>query len=114
MRGDDGLFRAADGELPDDPNARVQNGALEGSNVSPVETMVAMITAARQFEQQMKMLQSAEQQEQAARQAAVGERLVAERRVVLQRTGGLAIRPARRAASTGMSGFLRVDAQVRA
>jgi flagellar basal-body rod protein FlgF len=44
----------------------VQQGALEGSNVSAVETMVAMITAARQFEQQMKMLQTAEQKEQAA------------------------------------------------
>ncbi len=65
-RGTDGLFRAADGELPADPNARVQGGALEGSNVSPVQTMVAMIAAARQFEQQMKMLQGAEQREQAA------------------------------------------------
>lgn len=65
-RGTDGLFRAADGELPADPNARVQGGALEGSNVSPVETMVAMIAAARQFEHQMKSLQGAEQREQAA------------------------------------------------
>jgi flagellar basal-body rod protein FlgF len=65
-RGIDGLFRAADGDLPADPAARLQSGALEGSNVSPVETMVAMIAAARQFEQQMKMLQSAEQKEQAA------------------------------------------------
>ena len=65
-RGDDGLFRAADGELPANPAARVQGGALEGSNVSPVETMVAMIAAARQFEQQMKMLQGAEQREQGA------------------------------------------------
>ncbi len=44
----------------------LQDGALEGSNVSPVETMVAMISAARQFEAQMKMLQTAEQNEQAA------------------------------------------------
>ncbi len=66
-RGEDGLFRAADGnELQADPTARVLGGSLEGSNVSPVETMVAMITAARQFEQQMKSLQSAEQREQAA------------------------------------------------
>jgi len=65
-RGNDGLFRAADGELPADPTARVQTGALEGSNVSPAETMVAMIAAARQFEQQMKMLQGAEQREQGA------------------------------------------------
>ncbi len=66
LRGEDGLFRAADGDLPADPAARVQTGALEGSNVSPVETMVAMIAAARQFEQQMKMLQGAEQREQGA------------------------------------------------
>jgi flagellar basal-body rod protein FlgF len=67
VRGADGLFRAGDGaELPADATARVQSGALEGSNVSPVETMVAMIAAARQFEQQMKMLQGAEQREQQA------------------------------------------------
>ena len=65
-RGGDGLFRSAAGELDADPLARVQQGALEGSNVSAVETMVAMIAAARQFEQQMKMLQTAEQKEQAA------------------------------------------------
>lgn len=67
-RGTDGLFRAAAGELDADPNARVQDGALEGSNVSAVETMVAMITAARQFEAQMKMLQTAEGDEKAAAQ----------------------------------------------
>jgi len=49
-----------------DPLARVKQGAREGSNVRAVETMVAMIAAARQFEQQMKMLQTAEQKEQAA------------------------------------------------
>jgi flagellar basal-body rod protein FlgF len=66
-RGTDGLFRAGAGEdLPADANARLQDGALEGSNVSPVETMVAMIAAARQFEQQMKALQSAQDKEQAA------------------------------------------------
>ncbi len=65
-RGADGLFRAAEGELPAAPQARLQSGALEGSNVSAVETMVAMIAAARQFEQQMKMLQGTEQREQNA------------------------------------------------
>jgi flagellar basal-body rod protein FlgF len=65
-RGADGLFRAGDGELPANPAARLQSGALEGSNVSAVETMVAMIAAARQFDQQMKMLQGAEQREQQA------------------------------------------------
>lgn len=65
-RGPDGLFRAAGGDLAADPAARLQAGSLEGSNVSPVETMVAMIAAARQFEHHMKLLQGAEQREQSA------------------------------------------------
>ena len=64
-RGPDGLFRAQS-ELPAEASARLQDGALEGSNVSAVETMVAMIAAGRQFEHQMKLLQTAERQEQAA------------------------------------------------
>ncbi|KQV60029.1 flagellar biosynthesis protein FlgF [Pelomonas sp. Root1217] len=63
-RGDDGLFRALEGDLPANQAARLQDGALEGSNVSPVETMVAMIAAGRQFEQQMKLLQIAQTQGQ--------------------------------------------------
>jgi flagellar basal-body rod protein FlgF len=66
QRGEDGLFRAADGDLSADPNARLQDGALEGSNVSAVETMIAMIAASRQFEQQMKMVHAAQEKEQAA------------------------------------------------
>jgi len=65
-RGVDGLFRAGNGDLTADPTARLQDGALEGSNVSPVETMVAMISAARQFEHQMKLIQTSERQEQTA------------------------------------------------
>jgi flagellar basal-body rod protein FlgF len=64
-RGTDGLFRAPE-DLPADPTARVAGGALEGSNVSAIESMVSMISAARQFEQQMKMLKSAEDKETAA------------------------------------------------
>ncbi len=67
-RGTDGLFRAADGDLSADASARLQDGALEGSNVSAVETMVAMISAARQFEAQMKMLSTAEANEKSASQ----------------------------------------------
>ena len=67
-RGVDGLFRGADGDLPADAAARVQDGALEGSNVGPVETMVSMIAAARQFEQQMKLMKTAEDDEKAAAQ----------------------------------------------
>ncbi len=65
-RGGDGLFRSSQGDLPADATARLEAGALEGSNVSAVETMVSMISAARQFETQMKMLQGAEQRDQTA------------------------------------------------
>jgi len=68
QRGTDGLFRAAQGDLPVDTTARLQDGALEGSNVSPVENMIAMIAAARQFEAQMKVLQTTEGNEKAAAQ----------------------------------------------
>ena len=67
-RGTDGLFRGADGDLAADATARVQDGALEGSNVSAVETMVAMISAARQFEAQMKIMSTAEANEKSAAQ----------------------------------------------
>ena len=60
-RGGDGLFRMKDGaEAPVDARVRVASGAIEGSNVNAVETMVGMITLARQFEMQMKLMQSAD------------------------------------------------------
>ncbi|MGI4848620.1 MAG: flagellar basal-body rod protein FlgF [Janthinobacterium lividum] len=59
-RGDDGLFRAAGGPAEADANVRVVGGALEGSNVNVVDSMVTMISLARQFELQMTMLKSAE------------------------------------------------------
>ncbi|WP_418316583.1 flagellar basal body rod protein FlgF [Piscinibacter sakaiensis] len=69
QRGADGLFRTRDAAaLPADPEAKLQGGALEGSNVSPVGGMVAMIAASRQFESQMKLLQTAESDEKAAAQ----------------------------------------------
>lgn len=68
-RGDDGLFRSLSGEpLPSDPQARMLPEALEGSNVNPVECMVAMIAAARQFEQQIRLLQTAESNDKSASQ----------------------------------------------
>lgn len=65
-RGVDGLFRSNQGDLPADPQARLQDGALESSNVNPIETMVAMIAAARQYEAQMKIVQSTETDDKAA------------------------------------------------
>jgi flagellar basal-body rod protein FlgF len=68
-RGEDGLFRTATLDpLPTSPTGRLETGALEGSNVNPVETMVGMIAAARQFEQQMRLLQTAESSDKSASQ----------------------------------------------
>jgi len=67
LRGEDGLFRAApDGQgnvnpLPRSEEVRVMSGALEGSNVSPVESMVAMIDNARRYEMQIKVIESADE-----------------------------------------------------
>ncbi|MBW8371455.1 MAG: flagellar basal-body rod protein FlgF [Thiobacillus sp.] len=61
VRGDDGLFRLKDGGAADaDPNVTVISGALESSNVNVVDEMVNMISLARQFDMQMKLLQHAE------------------------------------------------------
>lgn len=70
-RGADGLFRLAevDGEvgiLPMDDQLTVRTGVLEGSNVNPVESMVAMIDAARRYEMQMKVISSADENAQRA------------------------------------------------
>ncbi|GAB3371652.1 flagellar basal-body rod protein FlgF [Massilia agri] len=61
VRGDDGLFRLKDGGAAQaDPTVSVAGGALEGSNVSAIESMVEMISLARSFETQMSLLKSAE------------------------------------------------------
>jgi len=66
-KGLDGMFRQKSGDPADaDPTVKVASGTLEGSNVNVVESMVGMIGAARQFELQMKMLNTAEQNEQKA------------------------------------------------
>ena len=60
-RSDEGLFITKNG-VPADADAEVQviSGALESSNVNVVDAMVTMISLARQFEMQMKLVQSAE------------------------------------------------------
>ncbi|HTJ91844.1 MAG TPA: flagellar basal-body rod protein FlgF [Pararobbsia sp.] len=67
LRGNDGLFRTADGQpAQDDPTVQVVQGAVESSNVNPVEAMVSMIANARQFEMHMKMLSTVDSNEQSA------------------------------------------------
>lgn len=61
VRGDDGLFRMNDGSsAQSDPAVTLTSGALEGSNVSAVDSMVNMISLARSLETQMSLLKNAE------------------------------------------------------
>jgi len=61
VRGDDGFFRQQDGTPAQaDPAVTVTSGALEGSNVSAVDSMVNMISLARSLETQMSLLKNAE------------------------------------------------------
>ncbi len=61
IRGDDGLFRMRNGQPAQvDENVRLAPETLEGSNVNPVDSMISMISLARQFEMQIKMLQTAD------------------------------------------------------
>jgi flagellar basal-body rod protein FlgF len=61
VRGDDGLFRTKDGSsAPADENVLLASGSVEGSNVNTIGAMVDMISLARSYDMQMKMLQSAD------------------------------------------------------
>ena len=64
-KGEDGLLRLEGGEtaIPD-AKLRVVSGALEASNVNPIEALVHMIDLARKFETQVKLMQSSEENQQ--------------------------------------------------
>jgi flagellar basal-body rod protein FlgF len=59
-RASDGMFVTSTGTAEVDINVNVVSGALESSNVNVVDAMVTMISLARQFETQMKLIQNAE------------------------------------------------------
>ena len=66
-RGGDGLMRARPGEPPAPaPGTVLVTGALESSNVSLPEAMVNMISLSRQFELQVKLMRTAEDNAQSA------------------------------------------------
>ena len=68
-KGEDGLFHMNDGSnAQTDPNVRIQTGVLEASNVNAVESMVQMISHGRMFEMNVKLMTSAEQNDQQATQ----------------------------------------------
>ncbi|TXT38934.1 MAG: flgF [Comamonadaceae bacterium] len=69
QRSNDGLFRTTSGDpMPNDTNAKLQLGVIEGSNVNAIETMVSMIQAARQFDTQTRLMQTAEADDRSAAQ----------------------------------------------
>lgn len=60
-RSEEGVFVTKNGAQAEmDASVSVVGGALESSNVNVVDAMVNMISLARQFEMQMKLVQSAE------------------------------------------------------
>ena len=67
VRGEDGLFRQKSGQPAQaDANVTLISGALETSNVNPAEAMVSMVSLARQFELQMRVLRAAEDNNRSA------------------------------------------------
>jgi flagellar basal-body rod protein FlgF len=67
VRGEDGLFRQKSGQPAQaDANVTLISGALETSNVNPAEAMVSMVSLARQFEMQMRVLRAAEDNNRSA------------------------------------------------
>lgn len=57
VKGLDGLFRVrGGGVLPDDPDAHVISGSLEGSNVAATTALVDMIEASRSWDSQLKLI----------------------------------------------------------
>lgn len=68
VKGADGLFRPEDGgELAPDASVTLAAGVLEGSNVNVASTLVNMIELARQYETQIKMIRTADEDADAAR-----------------------------------------------
>jgi flagellar basal-body rod protein FlgF len=69
VRGADGLFRLrAGGVAPTDETVKLTSGTLEGSNVNVTDAMVNLISLSRQFEMQIKMMQTADTNAQRADQ----------------------------------------------
>ncbi|WP_210395769.1 flagellar basal-body rod protein FlgF [Motiliproteus sediminis] len=66
-KGLDGLMRASDNAvLQPDPTVRVKSGYLESSNVNAVSELTAIIDLSRRFEMNIKMMQDAKENSEAA------------------------------------------------
>ncbi len=64
-KGNDGLFKLKDDQQAlADANVKLQIGALEGSNVNSVEEMTHMIALQRQYEMNVKLMKTADENAQ--------------------------------------------------
>ena len=64
-KGNDGLFKLKDGQQAfADANVKLEIGALEGSNVNSVEEMTHMIALQRQYEMNVKLMKTADENAQ--------------------------------------------------
>nr|WP_290447594.1 MULTISPECIES: flagellar basal body rod protein FlgF [unclassified Pseudomonas] len=65
-KGPDGLIHTKDGRPAEmDANVRVESGFLQASNVNAVEEMTSILALSRQFELHVKMMKTAEEDDQA-------------------------------------------------
>jgi flagellar basal-body rod protein FlgF len=68
-KGDDGLFRQRDGEIAlPAVEVSVRSGMLESSNVNAIEEFTQILSLARQYEMQVKVMKSAEENSAASAQ----------------------------------------------
>jgi flagellar basal-body rod protein FlgF len=69
QKGDDGLLRLKDGsKAPTDSTVTLTSGVLESSNVNAAQSLINMIELQRQYEFQVKSMNSSDQNEQTAEQ----------------------------------------------
>ena len=65
VKGSDGLFRSSltrndiYNNVPQDPEVELLGGVLESSNVNVVEEMTSLIRLQRQFDMQLKLMETA-------------------------------------------------------
>jgi len=68
-KGDDGLFRQRDGlQAVASPNVVLRSGMLEGSNVNAIDEFTQIMSLARQYEMQVKVMKTADENTNASAQ----------------------------------------------
>ncbi|HBR99175.1 MAG TPA: flagellar biosynthesis protein FlgF, partial [Gammaproteobacteria bacterium] len=65
-KNDNGIFHGANGPYEPDATIGVVNGSIEASNVNAIDAMVKMIELSRQYEMQVKMMKTAQDNDAAA------------------------------------------------